>query len=165
MTAAYIIHATLNTGHMRRSPRSEVRAAVIDGLAPTIDAALAAGTAPPPEILIPGMDGATLMLASEGRASCLGQIWTPLGEERRAILSFGVATTSRAGAALWRLLHDTAIGVDLATDRERPPAAPWLGVRLEIAAALVGDGSWLTMAADLERCLAWAWIERWERAQ
>lgn len=155
----YLQHMTLDTGDMRYSPRGEVDDDIVAVLRPIVAAALAGGIVELPRV---GDADLRLQMASEGGATMLAQIWavTPDGEDR-SVVSFGVAMTARAGTPHWRRLHATAL-TPLATDGLSPPAAPWLAARLEPGAASLSARD-LMMLGDLERCLAWAWIESQEK--
>ena len=155
MTELYIWHVTLDTGHTRRSPRSEVD----DGVLPRVQAMLQQALAGErPEV----MNGCTLTAAAEGRC-LLGTVWKPLGSVSKSVpvVTIGVAEHSRCGGRLWRLMHDVAdrTGMPpLATNRTKPPQEPWCAARLEIGSiAAVETMEWL---GDFERCLAWAFLER-----
>ena len=86
-----------------------------------------------------------------------------LWREATPVVTFGVAADGKGSAELWRLLHQGGAGKH-ATSPERPPAAPWIGARMESGAASTprDDLLWL---ANFERCLGWAFIERRARTQ
>lgn len=154
----YLHHVTLSTGHLRRSPRAEVAGEVVATLRAMLGEALAAPGAAVamPEHVQPRC---TLSATAEGR--CLvATVWAPPeGELRVPLATIGVAGHGRCGARLWESLHaHAAPGLTLATRGQPAPAAPWCGARLEPGIALHPQAaSWL---GDLERCLAWAWLER-----
>lgn len=148
MTAPYINHLTISTGHTRRSPRAEVGDDTLRWLVPWLRQAVALGTRQP------------LPVAALARYSLLAQIEdgallaTLFGGQDAPLVTVGVAQRSRQGAALWDKMMATFTAVP---GLERP-AEPWCAVVLH--AALLDDpgaGEWL---GDFERCLAWAWITR-----
>lgn len=105
----------------------------------------------------------------DGGSGLLATVYRPVLVPDRSrtapapVATFGVARDDWAGETLWRILHEQIVGRgSVATDPEQPPAAPWLGVRLEIGAALP---RWdrqaydLQALADVERLIAWAITE------
>lgn len=46
----------------------------------------------------------------------------------------------------------------LRTSPDQVPPEPWVAVRIEVGAAVMPEA--MAWTGDLERCLAWAWIER-----
>lgn len=150
MSERYLHHVTLTSGHVRHSPRSEVRDDVLTLLAPLLDRALSGEPVP-----VPGVTGGyTITGGAEGRC-CTLTVWAP---GRVPVVTIGVATHSRCGAGLWRLLHDHAVGMPVATTRDQVPPEPWYAARLEVGALQHRDAA--AWCGDFERCLAWCWIER-----
>jgi hypothetical protein len=155
MTApAYLEHVTLDTGHTRRSPRSEAADEVVRGLATGLDRAIAMKAREP----VPGFALFSYNVTALGGAA----IFT-LWREAAPVVTFGVAADAKDSAELWRLLHQGGAGKH-ATNPERPPAAPWIGARMEAGAASTPHDD-LLWIAKFERSLAWALIERRARAQ
>lgn len=72
------------------------------------------------------------------------------------MVTVGIATHSRAGAPLWRLLIETASTPLQPLDC---PSEPWVVARLE-PAIVTASRDVVGALGDLERCLGWAWIER-----
>jgi hypothetical protein len=142
-TMTYLWHITLNTGDTRKSPRSEVTDAAVTAVLPHMRKALAGSLA---EIPFVG-EGYRLKATAEG-AFLLGTIMV-IGAPA---LTFGVAPESRDAAQLWKLLHR---GPGIVTEAAQPPAAPWLGVRIDVPHLIPSIAEW---AADYERCVAWAWV-------
>lgn len=159
----YLHHVTLTTGHSRRSYRDEVDDEAVAVCRRILDDALAA---PRRHVEIPACYGCTLTATAEGGA-LIATVWGPptevrtLGLERPPLVTFGVAERSRHGVKLWRVLHQ-AQGANVQTSPEQRPPEPWVAARIEIGIALLGDQAEVIMPiiGDLERCLAWAWIER-----
>jgi len=141
----YLWHITLETGHSRRSLRTEVSDEIILMLRPHLEGALRRGTVPLP------IEGGYQLKATAAGAFLVGTI---LDRDDTPIVTFGVAPRSRGAAKLWAMLHD---GRPTDTEAPQPPAAPWLAVRMEFGALDFPDAlDWL---ADYERCIAWTWIE------
>lgn len=139
-------HVTLNTGHVRRSPRAEVADDVIAALMPMIDD-IAAGQSVP----IESCPGYVLTGAIDGRCA----VFT-VSYAEAPVATIGASLHSRCGAKLWRSLHESYAG-DLATDPDKPPPTPWCAARLEIGIALHPDANeWL---GDFEKSLGWTFIE------
>lgn len=155
MTAPrHLEHVTLDTGHTRRSPRSEAADEVVRGLAAGLDRAIATKAREP----VPGFALFSYNVTALGGAA----IFT-LWREAAPVVTFGVAANAKDSAKLWRLLHQGGAGKH-ATNPERPPAAPWIGARMEAGAASTPHDD-LLWIAKFERSLAWAFIERRARAQ
>jgi hypothetical protein len=148
----YLWHVTLNTGHGRRSPRSEVSAAAIEAVGRNLDEALAAGTFVP----LTGPPGYLLKADAVG-ASLTASVAADSEHGPMPLVTFGVALRARNAGRLWRLLHDVK-GYDFATDPEVVAKPPWCAVRLYDTIGL--DMAAMAWLGDFERCAAWAWIER-----
>lgn len=153
----YLIHITLDTGHSRRSPRGEVDDAAIAAVQDGLTRALAR---PGAEVAVPGMDGWAYSATAQGRALIV-TVWRRIAELKAPVVTFGVAAHSRAGAGLWRVLHQPRGGIatPYATSPDRVPPEPWVAARMEAGVALV-DPEALTWIADFERVVGWAWISR-----
>ncbi|MBY6242215.1 hypothetical protein [Methylosinus sp. Sm6] len=110
------------------------------------------------------LSGWTLDACSlDGLAGLLATVYRPAAGLKAPVSTFAVARDDFAGEPLWRRLHAGGHGRGpVATDPGLPPPAPWLGVRLEIGAALPEgerQPSDLAALADVERLIAWAWLE------
>lgn len=155
----YVTHVTLTSGHSRKSYRDEVGDEAVMLCADLIDQAL---DLPHLHAVIPRTDGCSLSATAEG-SSLVATIWSPPVElrgsspQRVPLVTLGVATRDRHGAKLWRLLHASRES-QLQTSPEQVPGAPWVAARVEVGAALMPEA--MHWCGDLERCLAWAWIER-----
>ena len=145
-----IIHFTLNTGHSRVSPRSEVGDDIIAMLAPLTTPGEHVHRLPPGyRIVVPESPAGLVATVFRGA--------TP-------ITTFGAAATDADAGVVWAaleyLVNSPAAmqfhGEDGAPRHGRPDSLPWVA-----AVVLRGVGHddtvWL---ADFERCLAWAWLER-----
>ncbi|MER2518583.1 MAG: hypothetical protein ABTR92_19665 [Candidatus Accumulibacter phosphatis] len=148
MTAPYINHLTLSTGHTRRSPRAEVGDDTLAWLVPWLREAVALGTPQP----LPVADLARYtLLAMVEDGALLATLYAGIDAP---LVTIGVAQRSRQGACLWEKM---IAAFDAAPGLERP-AEPWCAVALH--AGILDDpgaGEW---PGDFERCLAWAWITR-----
>lgn len=154
MRERHVLHVTLQTGHTRKSPRSEVADEVVEMLRPLLERALRGERVP-----IPGQPGYTMTGGAQGRCCMVtvsGQVRDTARPEPVPVVSIGVAAHSRCGAYLWRLLHERA-DLRYATDPGRVPPEPWVADRIDVGAALLPEAMHWT--GDLSRCLAWTWIE------
>lgn len=147
MRDRYLQHVTLDTGHVRRSPRSEVRDDIVAMLGDWIGRMLAGETVSAGDVGI--------VLTAQARGRCLV---VEVAESRTLdpLATIGIGAHSRCGSPLWRELHADARAT--ATSPDRPPVEPWVAARLR--PDLQQHLGLADVIADLERCLAWAWIER-----
>lgn len=144
MTDPYLWHVTLDTGHGRRSLRSEVDEAVVTVVGQHLAEALAGEMSP-----LPGPPGYTLHAKAVGPA-LLGTVYA----DEWPVVTIGVVGKARGVGRLWQMLHE---GRTLATDAGDPPRPPWCAVRFEPALADHADATaWL---GDYERLLAWAFLD------
>lgn len=153
IATATLAHWTLTSGHVRQSPRSEVHPGILALLGPLLERMLVGERVP-----VPGFERFTMSGGAAG--DCLAvTVWTTTATgERVPVVTFGTARFNGGDAdALWRDLH-TSCAVPPATSPGIVPGAPWCAARLEPGAALVPDD--LSWAADLERCVSWAWLAR-----
>lgn len=143
-------HITLDTGHVRWSPREEVDAGLYRLLLDHIAAALH-GPAP-----IPELPGWTAHAAAEDGILIL-TVSRHLRDAIVPLVSIGVTAESRRLVALDRLMRrdDLSIPPIAAEARVR---GPWCLVRLYPTVALIPpqDLAWM---GDYERCVAWAWLD------
>jgi hypothetical protein len=155
----YLRHVTLTTGHVRDSRRDEVHDDVIAALVPLLDRALTGEHVP-----IPGATACTLTGGVHGRCVALTVWGPPVDGHAVPIVTIGVATHSRCGAHLWRSLHArSSIHTPVVTLVDQVPPEPWCAALLEPGSLIYPEAmGWL---GDLERCLAWAWLERYEAMQ
>lgn len=151
MTSLSLSHYTLNTGHSRMSPRSEVREETIRFLDPVL--ANRGGW-------IPGMDsdfGFALTIGS-GEDMRLVQLIYCRREAARTtppFALFAAAWSDDAASEAWGALTRIAAKFGLPTTGNMPAELPALLVLLLPPAAKLAPGV-LMAAADLERCIAWA---------
>ena len=156
---AYLNHITLSTGHTRRSPRAEVSGETLARVAPWLAALVESGQ--PAPLPVSGLsdytghatvvDGALIVTIS-GAALTDG----PMAGNAPPLVTLGVAQRSRHGAALWPLM--TGPVMPHAKPSIQRPGEPWAAVAIWPTLAMHPDAiGWL---GDLERCIAWAWLER-----
>lgn len=150
----YIQHLTLSTGHTRRSYRSEVRDDVVTYCRDLIDQAIA-GEEEGLRVPIPSL-GCDLGVVSTSRS-----LLVSVQREEVPLVTFGLATHSRSGASLWRVLTEVGASTPIHETVKLCPPEPWCAVRLEPGATLA-DHDVLMALGDFERCMAWAFIERAE---
>ena len=149
----HIEHVTLDSGHARRSARSEIDDEIVGALAAGLDRAIATKAREP----IPGWAPFSYNVTAKAGAAMV-TLW----REGDPVVTFGIAADGKDSPKLWRLLHKGGAGKH-ATTPDRPPAAPWIGARMEVGAAGTPPLD-LMLIEDFERCLAWAFIERRARA-
>ena len=148
----YIAHVTLQSGDIRRSPRSEVADHIVALCTELASSAAVFGEAKIPKLT----PRCTLRVTRTGRCS----IATIYGPQEAPLLTIGVAGHSKCGGKLWRLLHEGRD--DLATDPTRVPGEPWCAARIEAGVATLSGSALerlMPALADLGRCLAWALLE------
>lgn len=164
--STFIQHVTLNTGHNKPYNRFECRPETIKGAKALISAALEQDL----PLSMPSGELAHLAFAcvAEGRKLTI-TVFAPMGPHTKGqpfryngkngapIAICGIAPKSK-DAKLWDMLLDTYSTVypseTIACER---PQASWLGV---IVTPLVQQfPESLTVLADFERCMAWAWLE------
>lgn len=148
----YIHHVTLNTGHVRNSPRTEVADEIYNIVQPLLSAAIA-GERP----TIPAVEPACTLTAAAQDRCLIATVWGPDMDGRRVpIVTIGVASHSRCGAQLWPLLHER-VSVPVVSSPTEVPPEPWCAVRIDIGFGFYpAAAQWL---GDFERCLAWAWVD------
>lgn len=148
----YIRHITLTTGHVRDSYRHEVGDDVVAACRDLITRVTANDGATPASI--PGVGAYSI--TGQASSSCLTLSVMADGPPPELICSIGVALRSLCGATLWRRLHRWSDAPAL-TDASRCPPEPWVAAGLSAGIARHPDAlAWL---GDMERCLAWAWLE------
>jgi hypothetical protein len=154
-----LAHITLQSGHIRVSPRTEVRDEVLALLAPWLDQALASGK--PMALPVQALSHFSAR-ASEEDGALLITLFGPRGPHVPGtpapgvlpLVTLGVAQLSRHGEVLWPLL----VALPGTTPGIKRPAEPWCAVALHpTATTYVGDVEWM---GDFERCVAWAWMTR-----
>lgn len=155
MDSLDLSHITLSTGHVRQSPRSEVRQETIALLAPILRELVAGHV-----VDMPRVAGYTLVGSAGG--DCL--LVTVCAADGAPVVTIASARGPRQATHLWDFLHDTAEtgGLDPLDPQTIRGAAPlvsrWCAARLELGlAAHPGAAGWL---GDFERCVAWTWILR-----
>jgi hypothetical protein len=87
-------------------------------------------------------------------------VWSEHDGEDVPLATVGIAGGPRGAERLSAMLHATYVGMgdELATPADQAPPLPSCAARIEVGIAARPDAvEWL---ADLERCLAWTWIER-----
>lgn len=140
----YPIHVTLNTGHSRVSPRSEVSDDVIAALRPVVRAGGG---------MLPGPPGYRLVLTREGRNAAYTIHRVDDGGAVAPLVTCIVSQTPGVWGAVWPR-------VTKGVRTRRPlvePALPWLAVDIHPTVAL--DNASMEWLGDLERCVAWTIIE------
>ena len=154
----YINHITLTSGHLARTPLSDVSPAVTHLLAAWLVGVVNTGRSHP--LPLPELSHFTVRAFVES-GSLVVSVYAPHGPHEQGkpyegpdmpLITLGVARRSRQGADLWaKMIKSFATMPGL----ERP-GAPWCAVAIHPSMAMYrGPVEWL---GDFERCLAWAWI-------
>lgn len=147
-----MIHYTLNTGDTRVSPRSEVGDHVIDA----IGGMLVTGEHEIPQP--PGYRLKVTTVAGALIATVFRQAADPV-----PLVTFGVAADAESADELWPIIERDYLRItelpgiraaDFQSPR-RPSETPWCAAYTLFAEP--AEAYWI---ADLERCVAWAWIEK-----
>lgn len=138
----YLYHLTLDTGHARKSYRSEISDDALRLCAELVERIKQSPGIP---LTLPGPPGYTISALISGQ--CMSaQVFADANE--LPLISFAVAARERCGAAIWKKLG----GPD-----GKQPDAPWLAVRLEVGiVSSMAATEWL---GDFERCVGWAFLE------
>lgn len=145
-----MIHLTLNTGHSRTSPRSEVRDDVVETMRPWT---------------VTGVHrlpvGGCSLRTDCGQGGMLATVYDP---DHRPIATIAVAGSVDAADGLWGeierlylIITDQPVhrSADWAVPRQ-PGSVPWCAVVLPAVHSPI-EYDWL---GDFERCLAWSFLER-----
>lgn len=154
-------HLTLNTGHLRASPRSEVHGDVRRALRPIAE------TSGGP---IPGLTGWYLHLIHSVESGLDGSVYFQIARERgrsqRPVVQCMLCWQASEHEAAWNVAREgyTAHEPELRTMRlwrappPKPPTVPWLAVWLTPFVVRV-DPLTLCAFGDLERCVAWTLLD------
>lgn len=142
---AYLLHATLTTGHMARHSRKDSDSRAIEAVTGLLDVVLLGG-----RVEIPGHPGHYATGVNVGR-----NLIVTLAAGDDPILTTAVCIKSRSSPRLWQMMHDDRYS--LTTVANNPPAAPWIADRIEPGAldhmeSMRWTGGWA-------RALGWAWVE------
>ena len=131
-------HLTLNTGHSRQSPRSEVSAETLRFLAPTLRCDTAS---------LPG-------LWSIKTHRTTGYATVDILHESLHVAVIGTAWTKEGAQKLWPELQALALSQNIPPRGFMPPP-PFTAVLLLPSAGTLTPDSLMQMG-DLGRCLGWA---------
>lgn len=150
----FLMHVTLTSGDLRRSPLSEVSPDTIAILGPLIEQALCGQHA-----LIPGQPSYTMTGGASSRCAMI-TLWRIVPDttgERIPVLHVGIAGHSRCGAALWRRMHELAgTRLPIVASPDHQPVTPWCADLLDIGIAL--DPQITGWTGDWSRCVAWTYL-------
>lgn len=132
-----------------------------DDVLDALDIAMAA--LHPAELSRPGtLRGWTLDASTEEDNALMCTVLRPIAHGPAPVVTFGVARDGRAANRLWLSLRKDSFGRGSVPPLvKQPPSTPWLASRMEIGAGI----DWpdkkidLPLIADLERCIAWAWLD------
>lgn len=141
-------HYTLNTGHSRISPRSEVGDDVIEFMQLFLESG--------DYDLHQNFPGWSLKTTNDAQG-----LLATLAFKNQPVVTIGVVSDDDEADVLWPMLESMYHNIselplyraaDFAATK-KPPSAPWCAVVL-VQPLLCTD--WM---GDFQRCLAWAWIE------
>lgn len=140
---SYINHFTIDSGHNRRSPGTEVGQDTIAMLTPWLGRCIKSCQVEP----LPVPDLARF--GAQAKIIGGGLVMTVFADMTAPLVTFGVATRSRQSEEVWAAIAEGAPG--------NPPPTPWVSVKLHkaVAAPMSNGLAWL---GDFERCIAWAWV-------
>lgn len=138
-----LTHITVNSGHVRQSPRSEVEDHIVEMLIPLLRRALQGE-----RVDVPGAESHT-MSGGVDEDCCAVTLWAELRQHGPAPLltTYIAAADGPAADRLWSRLRS-----DLPQ-----PTAPWLADELRAPAMI--DLAALAWTGDWTRCVAWAWLQ------
>jgi hypothetical protein len=144
-----MLHLTLNTGHCYELPRSDVG----DDILPTVRPWLKPG-----EHNLPMPSDCRLEVCILDRG-WIGTVYSG----KAPLVTIGIAATELQADAVWPALESMYL---VLTDKSPFAAADWKPPRRPaqspwVAAVIVGamPETVANLITDLERCLAWAWVE------
>jgi len=145
-------HITLNTGHMRVSPREEVSQEVIDICRDLI----VRSTSPNAHIPIPACEPYFVKSVVDGSNMC-ATVSKLVAGTQIPVVAIGVALEAGYGVKLWEEMHSSA-NMPLITEADSAPKRPWVAARLEFEGIFLAFDAmhWL---GDFERCLAFAFAD------
>lgn len=155
----YLNHITLSTGHTTRIQQGDVSGETLARVGPWLAVLVESGQpAPLPVSSLADysahaavLDGALIVTIS-GPPPLDG----PMAGKAPPLVSIGVANRSRHGTVLWPLM--TGPVMPKAKPGLQRPGEPWCAVAIWPTLALYPAATqWL---GDLERCIAWAWIDK-----
>lgn len=141
-----LAHLTVNTNHLRMSPRKEVSSEAILVCSSFVQQG---------RHDIPGLPG----VWCETRRKNVGRASLTIGGRHGAVIAALLAWEAEAAARAWPAIIALARhGGVIAPEVRMPKTLPWLAVSLApIAMVLTRDE--LMALADFERCWAWAVLE------
>lgn len=159
-----MIHLTINTGHSNFSPRDEVDQKILAWCQDVALETVAANTGQ--AINLPRMPDYFLTAAAEG-SGLIATAWKKLpqemavaGTDKMPLVTWGVAVEKDSDSHIWDILLNEAKQFESITGKvsaKKPDRTPWCSVLLLPTIGYDPDSAhWL---GDLERCLAWAWID------
>ena len=140
----HLTHATINTGHSRRSYRSEVADSVVDTLKSWL-----------PDLLTGQLrcifDDKYAARCDWYNGKAIGLVVCRLDAEMRQtdLVRFSVCRHSKRAAPAWKYAGGEGI----------PPRVPFVAAGLLQDNIEAEDWSVLPLIGDFERCIAWAWLE------
>ena len=151
VTSSDMLHLTLNTGHVCRSPRSKVRVGMVEKLRPFCR---------PGRHVLPDHRDWTMQLAG----GLAGGLFFTVFDAVQPAVSCGVAGNDGAADEIWPVLKGFYLDLTEKTPiceadwrlPQRPTATPWCARVVIVPDAIYETLDWLL---DFERGIAWTWLE------
>jgi len=158
--STYIRHVTLATGHTSSIEAGDVSGETLARVGPWLAALLESGQSAPLPIAAVAEFTATASVASGGLLVTISGPAVqsgPLAGKAPPLVSLGVAARSRQSAPMWDMLTSPTLRAQgMAVKAKSAPPAPWAAVAIYPTITMhLAALEWL---GDLERCIAWAWV-------
>jgi len=152
-----MIHLTITTGHTRQSPRDEVDRSILGLCQDAILPALLSGK----KAKLPRLPNNWLTGTSH-EGGLVATAWVNHQGEPAPIATWWIATDQTSANELWKVAMTYCREVAVLTGQAmpqvgKPVTTPWVAAWIEIGA--IFDPSSFSWVADLERYLAWAWLD------
>ena len=140
----YIYHITINTGHARKTPRSEINPNLTALLRGYINDMLAGR-------LLGVVDDKYACRIGEHNGKMCEFVIARVEDDltQTDIIRFTVCRHSRKKARAWELVGGTGT----------PPEAPFCAAQILNAATIPDDLAYMPIFGDFERCIAWVWLD------
>ena len=145
MAEKYIYHVTTTTGHARKSPRSEISADTTELLKPWIDDMFKG--------ILRGVFETDYACKCNFSNTNLAEFEiVRLDDEfnHTTLVKFVVCRRSARKAQAWAIVDG----------KGEPPNVPFCAVKLYTDNITLRDALNMPLFADVECCVAWAWLER-----
>lgn len=161
MASTYVQHSTLTTGHISQIRQGDVSGEAVARIAPWLSAMIESGQSIPLPVAelsdysghASVLDGALIVTISGPPPP---KVTGELAGKAPPLVTVGVARKSRH-AHLWTLMTQVPPMPVVHPSVVKCPKAPWCAVAIWPTIAFYPDAA--TWLGDLERCIAWAWVQ------